>query len=69
MYLCSGQAIADSEAVDCYLDLALVDHIDDCFSCSIHGDNGHRQSSICVPGSLLVVVAFHLVTTICVYSY
>lgn len=60
-YLCGGQAIADSEAIDCDLDLALVDHVDDCFSCSVHGDYRHGQSSICVPGSFLVVVAFHLV--------
>lgn len=61
-YLCGGEAIADSEAIDCDLDLALIDHVDDCFSCCVHGNYGHGQSSICVPSRFLVVVTLHLVT-------
>lgn len=60
-YLCGGQAIADSETIDGDLDLALIDHVDDCFSCSVHGDYWHGKSSISISGRFLVVVAFHLV--------
>lgn len=60
IYLSGCQAVADSEAVDCDLDLALIDHVDDCFSCSVHGDYRHGQGSICVSTWFLVVVAFHL---------
>lgn len=60
IYLCGGQAVADSEAIDRDLDLALIDHVDDCFSCSVHGDHRHRQCSICVSIWFLVVVALHL---------
>lgn len=60
-YLCGGQTVADGEAVDCDLDLALVDHVDDGFGCGVHGDDGHGQSSVCVSSSLLVVVTLHLV--------
>lgn len=62
-YLCGGQAVADGEAVDCDLDLALVDHVDDGFSCGVHGDDGHGQGSSCVSSSFLVVVTLHLVKT------
>lgn len=59
-YLSGGQAVADSEAVDCDLDLALIDHVDDCFSSSVHGDYRHGQRSIRVSTWFLVVVALHL---------
>lgn len=60
-YLCGGQTVADGEAIDCDLDLALVDHIDDSLGCGVHGDDRHGESSVCVSSSLLVVVTFHLV--------
>lgn len=60
VYLCGGQAVADSEAIDRDLDLALIDHVDYCFSCSVHGDYRHGQRSIRVSSWFLVVVAFHL---------
>lgn len=60
IYLCGGQAVADSEAIDRDLDLALIDHVDDCFSCSVHGDHRHRQCSVRVSIWFLVVVALHL---------
>lgn len=60
IYLSGSQAVADSEAVDCDLDLALIDHVDDCFSCSVHGDYRHGQRSIRFSIWFLVVVAFHL---------
>lgn len=60
IYLSGSQAVADSEAVDCDLDLALIDHVDDSFSCGVHGDYRHGQRSIRVSIWFLVVVAFHL---------
>lgn len=60
IYLSGSQAVADSEAIDCDLDLALIDHVDDSFSCSVHGDYRHGQRSIRVSIWFLVVVAFHL---------
>lgn len=60
-YLCCGKTIADGEAIDCDLDLALVDHVDDSLGCCVHGDDGHGQSSICISSSFLVVVTFHLI--------
>lgn len=60
-YLCGGQAIADCEAIDCDLDLTLVDHVDDGFSCSVHRNNGHGKGSIRVTSRVLVVVTLHLV--------
>ena len=57
-YLCGGQAVADGEAVDGDLNLALVDHVDDGLGCCVHGDDWHGEGDVTL--NHLLSITLHL---------
>lgn len=59
-HLCSSQSIANTESINCYLNLPSVNHFNYCFCNRIHGNNGHVKS--CVSGVCIVtsIRTFHL---------